>query len=55
MSDFLRNKAAITQVKPYYENSVANIANYWLHFALFILAFGVLSVITLEFVDKDKR
>lgn len=55
VSDFLRNKAAITQVKPYYENSVANIANYWLHFALFILAFGVLSVITLEFVDKDKR
>ena len=53
--DFLQNKAAITQMKPYYEKSVDNIAYYWVHFALFILAFGALSVITLEFVDKDKR
>ena len=55
VSDFLQNKAAITQVKPYYKNSQGNIADYWLHFLYFILAFGVLSIITLEFIDKDKR
>ena len=55
VSDFLRNKAAITQQKPYYEKDSKLIAGYWLRFIIFILAFGALSVITLEFIDKDKR
>ena len=55
VSDFLQNKAAITQMKPYYEKSTRNIADYWIHFVYFILAFGALSIITLEFIDKDKR
>ena len=55
VSDFLRNKAAITQQKPYYEKESKLIAGYWLRFIIFILAFGALSVITLEFIDKDKR
>jgi len=29
--------------------------NYWLRLAMFVLAFAVLSTITLEFIDKDKR
>jgi len=55
VKDFLQNKAAITQQKPYYEKDSKLIAGYWLRFILFILAFGALSVITLEFIDKDKR
>ena len=55
VSDFLQNKAAVTQMKPYYEKSARNIANYWVHFLLFVLVFGALSIITLEFIDKDKR
>ena len=55
VKDFLQNKAAITQQKSYYEKDSKLIANYWLHFVYFILAFGALSIITLEFIDKDKR
>ena len=32
-----------------------NIVEYWLHLLMFILAFGRLATITLEFIDKDKR
>ena len=32
-----------------------NIVEYWLHLLMFILVFGMLSTITLEFIDKDKR
>ena len=52
---FLQEKAAFTQQKPYYEKSSGLIADYWLHFIYFILAFGALSIVTLEFIDKDKR
>jgi hypothetical protein len=55
VKDFLQVKAAITQQKPYYEKDSWLIAGYWLRFILFILAFGALSIITLEFIDKDKR
>ena len=55
VQDFLQVNAAVTQQKPYYEMSQQNIANYWIHFLFFILAFGALSIVTLEFIDKDKR
>ena len=53
--EFLQEKAAVTQQKPFYEKDSHLIAGYWLHFLYFILAFGALSIITLEFIDKDKR
>ena len=55
VQEFLQVNAAVTQQKPYYEMSQQNIANYWIHFLFFILAFGALSIVTLEFIDKDKR
>ena len=55
VSDFLKNRAAVTQQKSYYEKDPKLIADYWMHFIYFILAFGALSIITLEFIDKDKR
>ena len=51
----LETKAAEAGFKEDYVNSPENILNYWSNIALFILAFAVLSTITLEFIDKDKR
>ena len=52
---FLENRAAEASYKPEYELSVDNIVGYWLHLLAFIAAFALLSTITLEFIDKDKR
>ncbi len=55
IKDFLQNKAAVTQMKPAYALTRSNIVHYWFAFIAFIAVFGALSIITLEFVDKDKR
>ena len=52
---FLEDKAAKASYKPEYELSVDNITDYWMHLLAFIAAFALLSTITLEFIDKDKR
>ena len=52
---FLEEKAAEASYKPEYELSRDNIVEYWLHLMAFIVAFALLSTITLEFIDKDKR
>ena len=38
-----------------YENTKDNIMEYWFHIVSFAVIFSLLSVIFLEFVDKDKR
>ena len=38
-----------------YEYSVSHIAQLWLTLILFTMIYGVISVISLKFVDKDKR
>ena len=52
---FLEDKAAEASYKPEYEQSVDRIVDYWLHLLAFIAAFALLSTVTLEFIDKDKR
>ena len=52
---FLEEKAAAASYKSDYEMKWDNIVEYWLHLLAFILAFALLSTITLEFIDKDKR
>ena len=52
---FLEDKAAAASYKPAYELTRGNVVEYWLHLAAFIVAFALLSPITLEFIDKDKR
>ncbi len=52
---FLEEKAAAASYKSDYEMRWDNIVEYWLHLLMFILVFGMLSTITLEFIDKDKR
>lgn len=38
-----------------YDCTVENITGYWLRMICFILGFAALAMITLEFIDKDKR
>ena len=55
VKDLLQNKIADASYNPDYDNTRDNIMGYWLRLALFVLAFAALSMITLEFIDKDKR
>ena len=52
---FLEEKAAAASYVADYDYTEENVVNYWLHLAVFILAFALLATITLEFIDKDKR
>ena len=52
---FLEEKAAAVNYNPDYDCTEENIAAYWLRLAAFVVVFALLSMITLEFIDKDKR
>ncbi len=51
----LQEKAAASRIKPEYEWTRTNVAINWLSLMGFILLFALLSMITLKFIDKDKR
>ncbi|MBR3642173.1 MAG: ABC transporter permease, partial [Parasporobacterium sp.] len=48
-------KAMKAYYSPSFESSISNVLATWGHVLIFIALFSVLSVITLEFIDKDKR
>ena len=52
---FLENKAAEASYTKDYEYTADNILDYWGRLFLFVLVFAALAMITLEFIDKDKR
>ncbi len=52
---FLEDRAAAANYKPEYELTEENIVGYWSSLILFIFIFALLSTVTLEFIDKDKR
>ena len=52
---YVKTMTAQSNRKPFYEHSRDNVLNYWIPMFLFIGVFAILSVIFLEFVDKDKR
>ena len=52
---FIEEKAAKASYQPAYENSEDNIIDYWLRLMGFALLFSLLAMVTLEFIDKDKR
>lgn len=52
---FLEEKAAAVNYNPDYDCTEENITAYWLRLATFVVVFALLSMITLEFIDKDKR
>ena len=55
VNSFLEEKAAAASYKPEFDHTEENVFRYWLHLAAFIAVFALLSTITLEFIDKDKR
>lgn len=52
---YVKTMTAQSNGKPFYEHSRDNVLDQWLPMCLFIGVFAILSVIFLEFVDKDKR
>ena len=52
---YIQEQTALSNRNDYYENTKENISGYWFRIGLFAAGFAVLSVIFLEFIDKDKR
>ena len=52
---YVKTMTAQSNRKPFYEHSRDNVLNYWIPMFLFVGVFAILSVVFLEFVDKDKR
>ena len=52
---FLENKAAEASYNADYEYVIENVISYWLQLIVFVFVFAALAMITLEFIDKDKR
>ena len=55
VADILQNKIAEASRNANYDNTRKNILHYWIGLMMFVLVFAALSIITLEFIDKDKR
>ena len=51
----LEEKTAQASYRAAYEYTKKNVVLYWLHLAFFCAAFALLSVITLSFIDRDRR
>jgi hypothetical protein len=52
---YIKTMTANSNRKDFYEHSRTQVFSYWMPLCLFIAGFALLSVICLEFVDKDKR
>ncbi|MBQ8093429.1 MAG: ABC transporter permease [Clostridia bacterium] len=55
VKSFLEEKAAEASYTKDYEYTMDNVVEYWFGLFGFIMLFAILSTITLEFIDKDKR
>ena len=55
VKDFIEENAAKASFVADYEGTKENIRGYWRRLYLFIFVFALLAMITLEFIDKDKR
>ncbi|MCR4675725.1 MAG: ABC transporter permease [Sphaerochaetaceae bacterium] len=53
--NYLESSAAEASYNPMYEHTVENIWGYWLMLLALCASYGTLAIITLEFIDKDKR
>ena len=52
---YIEQNAAQASYNADYENTKDNITAYWMRLIMFIFLFALLAMITLEFIDKDKR
>ena len=55
LREYIQKKTAQISRIDAYEKSVENVVNYWLVFFFFAMLYALLSVIVLEFIDKDRR
>ena len=55
LKELVQRKTAEASRKPEYERSEDNIVGNWTMLAMFALLFAVLSILSLEMIDKDKR
>lgn len=55
VNNFLEEKAAAASYNADYDSTRENVIGYWLNLSIFVFAFALLSTVTLEFIDKDKR
>ena len=53
--DILTQQVAKANQKPEYNNTKGNVTGYWSRIILHALIYALLAMITLEFIDKDKR
>ena len=51
----VEKKASEANYNPDYASTAMNVWNNWIHILIFVVVFALASVITLEFIDKDKR
>ena len=55
LKEYVQSKTAQISHIDAYEKNVGNVVNYWLVFIFFAMLYALLSVIVLEFIDKDRR
>ena len=55
VKDIIQRATAEASYKEEYERSGINIAGNWFMLGMFAMFFALLSVLVLEFIDKDKR
>ena len=55
LRDAIQTKAGEAGQNEEYAFENVNVAGYWLDLFVFVLGFALLAMITLEFIDKDKR
>ena len=55
LKELVQRKTAEASRKPEYERSEDNIVGNWTMLAMFALLFAVLSILSLEMIDKDMR
>lgn len=55
VKDYIIETSSATARESAYDHTWENIVDYWSNLMLFAVAFALLSIITLEFIDYDKR
>ena len=55
VKSFLEEKAALANFNADYARTAPHVVGYWAHLITFVFLFALLAMITLEFIDKDKR
>nr|MCR4882763.1 hypothetical protein [Clostridiales bacterium] len=55
VKDIVRVQTAAASHVPAYDRTLDNVLNYWFTMILHILVYAFMAMISLEFIDKDRR